>query len=201
MATSPPEPGSVTKAVNGLGGPSGSGGPSVSEDAAVARIRAELERMARAGRQTLGGTALSTGDLVHEAYLKLFGRPAAQPWQSRRHFYGSAARAMEQVLVDAIRRREVERRHAGQVAITPIVLPTGFPESHAGAAIESLAELERIDADAAEVVRLRAIAGLGAAQVATMLGCSLRTAERKWTLARAWLHARMSRRMDSRPPE
>jgi len=191
-----PEPGSVTKAVNGMGGSS-----SVPEDPTVARIRTELERMARSGRQTLGGAGLSTGDLVHEAYLKLFGRPASHPWQSRRHFYGSAVRAMAQVLVDAIRRREVERRHAGRVAKVPIVLPAGFPDSQAGAAIESLAELEQIDPLGAEVVRLRAIAGLSAAQVAEMLGFSHRTAERKWTVARAWLHARMSWRMGSRPPE
>jgi RNA polymerase sigma factor (TIGR02999 family) len=196
MSDRPSEPGSVTRAVNGIGG-----GAAGAEDPTVARIRTELERMARSGRQALGGAALSTGDLVHEAYLKLFGRPASQPWQSRRHFYGSAVRAMEQVLVDALRRRDVERRHAGQVAQVPIVLPTGFPDSQAGTAIESLAELERIDPLGAEVVRLRAIAGLSAAQVAEMLGFSHRTAERKWTVARAWLHARMSWRMVNRPPE
>ncbi len=196
MASVQPEPGSVTRAVNSIG--SGTAG---AEDPTVARIRTELERMARSGRQTLGGVGLSTGDLVHEAYLKLFGRPASQPWQSRRHFYGSAVRAMEQVLVDALRRRDVERRHAGQVAQVPIVLPAGFPDSQAGAAIESLAELEQIDPLGAEVVRLRAIAGLSAAQVAEMLGFSHRTAERKWTVARAWLHARMSLRMGNRPPE
>lgn len=189
------DPGSVTRAVNAMHAGEGAG-----DHASVARIRSELERIARSGRRSLGSAALSTGDLVHEAYLKLFGRPASHPWQSRRHFYGAAARAMEQVLVDAFRRRGVEQRHAGIVAVPDMVLPPGFPSSRVDEALESLRELESVDPLGAEVVRLRAIAGLSAEQVALMLGLSQRTSERKWTVARAWLHARMSLRTDRRPP-
>ena len=174
-------------------------GQAASGDADFARIREELERIARSGRRSLGDAALSTGDLVHEAYLKLFGRPASHPWQSRRHFYGAAARAMEQVLVDAFRRRGVEQRHAAVLAVPDMVLPPGFPSSRVDEALESLRELESVDPLGAEVVRLRAIAGLSAEQVALMLGLSQRTSQRKWTVARAWLHARMSLRTEHRP--
>lgn len=196
MSTPPSGPGSVTRAVNLLHGDG-----SAAEPASVARIRSELEHIARSGRRTLGGAPLSTGDLVHEAYLKLFARPPKSPWQSRRHFYGAAARAMEQVLVDALRRRDVERRHAGRIAVPDAALPEGFPQSGAGEALEALGELEAVDPVGAEVVRLRAIAGLSAEQVASMLELSQRTSERKWTVARAWLHARMSLRTNDRPQE
>lgn len=190
-----PGAGSVTRAVNALRVQGRETG-----HATVARIHGELERIARAGRRSLGSAAVSTGDLVQEAYLKLFGRPESHPWQSRRHFYGAAARAMEQVLVDAFRRRGVEQRHAGIVAVPDMVLPPGFPSSRVDEALESLRELESVDPLGAEVVRLRAIAGLSAEQVASMLGLSQRTSERKWTVARAWLHARMSLRTERRPP-
>lgn len=197
MSAPPPGPGSVTRAVNVMHLDA-----SAAEPASVARIRAELEHIARSGRRTLGGGSLSTGDLVHEAYLKLFARPPKSPWQSRRHFYGAAARAMEQVLVDVLRRRDVERRHAGRVALPDAVLPSAMPQSGVGDALdalEALRELESVDPIGAEVVRLRAIAGLSAEQVATMLQLSQRTSERKWKVARAWLHARMSCRMNVRP--
>ncbi|MFB6248738.1 MAG: ECF-type sigma factor, partial [Salinibacter sp.] len=42
---------------------------------------------------------LRTTELVHEAYFKLVDQSAVD-WQNRRHFFGVAARAMRQVLVD-----------------------------------------------------------------------------------------------------
>ena len=53
---------------------------------------------------------------------------------------------------------------------------------------DALSLLECEDAQAAEVVKLRFYAGLNLREVAAALSTSLRTAERNWAYARAWLY-------------
>jgi RNA polymerase sigma factor (TIGR02999 family) len=60
------------------------------------------------------GETITTTDLVHDCWLRLVGQ-GDPGWESRRHFYGAAARAMRNILVERIRRkstlkREVSRR-------------------------------------------------------------------------------------------
>ena len=52
---------------------------------------------------------------------------------------------------------------------------------------EALDELERHDAQAAALVKLRYFAGLGHQEAAEILGISRRAADRLWLLARTWL--------------
>src|SRR5438094_807526 len=66
---------------------------------AAARMAAE------APDHTLQPTAL-----VHEAYLRLVGEDAGQPWNSRGHFFAAAAEAMRRILVDQARRKRAEKR-------------------------------------------------------------------------------------------
>jgi len=53
---------------------------------------------------------------------------------------------------------------------------------------DALQELERHDAQAAELVKLRFFAGLSHQQAAEALGIGRRAADRVWALARAWLY-------------
>ena len=65
----------------------------------------ELRALAHAkmSRQAPGHT-LQTTALVNEAYLKLVG--SNDPgWEGRGHFFGAAAQAMRQILVDQARKR------------------------------------------------------------------------------------------------
>ncbi len=161
---------------------------------AVAVIYAALTAMARDRVRRLGpDREIRTGDLVHEAYLKLFARPADHPWESRSHFFGSAARAMQQVIVDLVRRSEVRRVHGPSLAVSEIALPQPFSSHGIEQLHLALEELDRVDPQAAEVVRVRFFVGLGMEETARVLGLPLRSAQRKWTLARAWLFERMSR--------
>jgi DNA-directed RNA polymerase specialized sigma24 family protein len=52
---------------------------------------------------------------------------------------------------------------------------------------EALVRLERHDARAAEVTRLRLVAGLSVEETAQTLGLTVRTVHREWTYARARL--------------
>lgn len=183
-------PGSITTLVNEL-----SRGAEPRPGPALSSIYEALTTMARERLRRMGGIGeIRTGDLVNEAYLKLFGRPAEQPWESRRHFYGSAARAMQQVLIDLLRRIEVRRLHNPNLAVPSVTLPEPFADRPIADLLEALDALEQVDAQAAEVVRVRFFVGLGMEETARVLGLPLRTAQRKWTLARAWLLDRMKDR-------
>src|SRR5262245_4415790 len=51
------------------------------------------------------GQTLQAAALVHEAYLRLVDRDAAQGWDSRGHFFAAAAEAMRRILVENARRK------------------------------------------------------------------------------------------------
>ena len=53
---------------------------------------------------------------------------------------------------------------------------------------EAVRRLEKRDERMAAIVRLRFFAGLGTAEIATLLGVTDRTVRRDWAVARAWLY-------------
>ena len=65
----------------------------------------ELRRLAQAlTHQLRPGQTLQATALVHETYLRLVGEKDPG-WQGRRHFFGAAARAMRQILIEQARRK------------------------------------------------------------------------------------------------
>src|SRR6202051_3219400 len=62
--------------------------------------------------QTLQATAL-----VHEAYLRLVDVDRAQSWNSRGHFFATAAEAMRRILVDNARRKQSKKRGGDRVLL------------------------------------------------------------------------------------
>src|SRR5215470_6043234 len=64
--------------------------------------------------QTLQATAL-----VHEAYLRLVDTDKVHHWNSRGHFFASAAEAMRRILVDQARRKQADKR-GGRVRRIPL---------------------------------------------------------------------------------
>jgi RNA polymerase sigma factor (TIGR02999 family) len=149
----------------------------------------QLRRMARrflageARRQTLDTTAL-----VHEAYLKLVGDQDL-PARGRDYFFGAAARAMRQLLVDAARRRG-RRRHGG--GERPLSLSAADPaapmvEADVLEVDEALGRFATGYPRQAQVVECRFFGGLSVEETAAVLAISPRTVKRDWLLAQAWL--------------
>ncbi len=137
-----------------------------------------------AAGQTLQATAL-----VHEAYLRLVGPGPGPNWEHRGHFFAAAAEAMRRILVDRARDRRRQKRGGDRKRVR-IDLDSLFdapPDDDLLALDEALAMLAVEDPAGAELVRLRAFAGLTLAEAAEVMGLSQRTAERYWTFARAWL--------------
>lgn len=153
----------------------------------------ELRRLARAhgaqhgASETLAGTAL-----VHEAYFKLVDADQRLDFDSRAHFFSAASRAIRQIIVDAARTRQRQKRGGGHRPVRLADAPTLAADSAPEAVLaldEALARFEVLDARAARVVECRYFAGLSIAETADILGVSTMTVKRDWTAARAWLHA------------
>lgn len=185
-------------------------GDCVASEALLPLVYEELRRVAASqlAREPAGLTLQPTA-LVHEAYLKLVGKHEVQ-WQGRAHFFGAAARAMRQILVDRARRAGSEKHGGGRArrelgeATLAIVDPTPTPGSSGGvdllrlnAALESL---ELRDSRQAEVVLLRYFAGLSIEQTAESLGVSPATVKTDWTFAKAWLRREMDRSSEADGP-
>src|SRR5438876_11072849 len=76
------------------------------------QVYAELRRLAAAlTGQLRPGQTLQPTALVHEAYLRLV-RNRDPGWEGRRHFFGAAARAMREILIEQARRK-ASRKHGG----------------------------------------------------------------------------------------
>src|SRR5262245_42216454 len=81
-------------------------------------VDAELRQVAAAYRRHDGPDhTLQTTALINEAYVRLVKHSHGN-WQSRKHFYGIAARLMRQILVEHARRHEAEKRGGGRVRVT-----------------------------------------------------------------------------------
>jgi RNA polymerase sigma factor (TIGR02999 family) len=149
----------------------------------------ELRRLAaRQLAQEKPGQTLQATALVHEAYLRLVGVEKAQDWDGRGHFFAAAAEAMRRILVESARRKQ-RLKHGGGRAREPEGSDIAGPERPEGllALDEALGRLAAASPQAAELVKLRAFAGLTNAEAASTLGISPRKATQVWAYARAWL--------------
>lgn len=140
------------------------------------------------------GHTLQPTALVNEAWLRLGG--GQQPaWKNRAHFFTAAAEAMRRILIDSARKRNAARRGGGFQAIElnedELPAPTG-DDGQLLAVHEALDALAAEDASLADLVKLRYFAGMTMAETAEALGIPLRTAERDWKYAKAWLRRKIN---------
>lgn len=130
--------------------------------------------------------------LVHEAFLQL-AQTDAVDWQNRTHFFAIASRAMRRVLIDHARAAKADKRPGGHQQVDLHSYMQVEEQSIDILALnEALDRLADLDPRQAQVVEMRFFAGLSFEEIADVLGISLRTAKRDWTISRAWLHAELS---------
>src|ERR1700757_980929 len=114
------------------------------------RLAAALSARLRPG-QTLQPTAL-----VHEAYLRLV-RVRDPGWQGRRHFFGAAAQAMRQILIEQARRK-ASHKHGGKRQRVELGEGIAYVEPPADdllALDEAIQKLQAQKPHLAEIVMLR----------------------------------------------
>jgi RNA polymerase sigma factor (TIGR02999 family) len=164
------------------------------ESELTAAVYPELRRLARRYLSSeRKDHTLQTTELIHEAWLRLFGAsPIAV--QDRNHLIALMATQMRRALVDYARHRNAQkgpgRALRVSLAATDGVLAT--PDEDVLAIDDALTALEAVDARASKVVELRFFAGLLEAEAAEALGISVSTLKRDWAFARAWLYDRLS---------
>lgn len=147
---------------------------------------------ARMGKLPPGNTLQATA-LVHEAYLRLVGNEESD-WNSRGHFFGAAAEAMRQILVDQVRRKKA-RKHGGdqeRVDADEIDIRIEGPGEDILALNDALERLEAEDPRKGQIVKLRYFAGLNREETAAALGLSVRTVDYEWRYIVARLHRDLS---------
>jgi RNA polymerase sigma factor (TIGR02999 family) len=160
-------------------------------DRLLALLYADLRRIAARYRPA-GERTLDTTSLVHECYLRLANAGELE-LASRKHFFALAARVMRQLVCDYARERLAQKRGGG---IEPLPLadnesPALEQARHCLLVDEALADLLRHDERQARVVECRFFGGLTEQETAEALEISVRSVQRDWQTARAWLAERL----------
>ena len=149
----------------------------------------ELRRLASSVRRGDPSATLNPTALVNEAWIKMAKSPEIAA-TSRLHFKRIAARAMRQILIEAARRRNADKRGGGQD------VTVSFDDSYQKAPScgedllrldRALDELARMNPRQATLVESRFFGGLDIPETATLLSVSEATVLRDWRAAKAWL--------------
>lgn len=183
-ATGNDETGEVTKLLQDL-----RRGRSGALDDLIPLVYNELRQLARHRLRGERDThTLRTTELVHEAYERLVDHHDVE-WNDRSHFFGVAARAMRQVLVEHARAMNAQKRGGtvSSVSLDGTAPATPPPSASVLALDRALERLETLDTRQAKVVEGRFFAGMTVQQTAQMLDVSPSTVKRDWRTARAWL--------------
>jgi len=179
-----PNPGAITRLLHAH-----RDGDRAAFDELVEVLQRELRVMARQQlRRVPPGQTLDTLSLVNEAYLRMIGDVRVD-WQDRAHFFAVVSRAMRWILVDRARRAGAVRRGGGlaSVALDSAVIGFTEPADTVLAIHRALELLETFNARLARLVECRFFAGMSEEEIAEALGISVRTVQRDWMRARAWL--------------
>ena len=152
---------------------------------AAARMAAERSD------HTLQATAL-----VHEAYLRLIGTD--QPWHGRAHFFAAAANSMRQILVNWAESKQALKRggRGRRVEMDDLADSKCWDVDAVLDLDEGLTLLAKLDETAAELVKLRLLAGLSVTEAGEILGLSRTEAYENWKFARAWFAARQAEKTE-----
>ena len=157
--------------------------------------RVEPEPVTLVQYPAIWGRNVSPFCLKLEAWLKLASSPRLGA-TSRLHFKRIAARAMRQVLIEAARRRNADKRGGGAEVMVNFDESTDTPAScsHDLLVLDSaLDELARLHPRQAMMVECRFFGGFDITETAALLEVSEETIFRDWRAAKAWLGQELRR--------
>lgn len=176
-----------------------SGGNQQAAEQLLSLVYTELRRIAahKMAGEAPGNTLQPTA-LVHEAWVKLVGDGHVS-FDNRAHFFSAAAEAMRRILVDSARRRKALRRGgcASREELREYHLVQNGLSDELLAVDEALDLLAKEDPVAANLVTLRYFVGMTMDEAAASMNMPLRSVERIWTYARAWLRRRIGKQLSA----
>jgi RNA polymerase sigma factor (TIGR02999 family) len=125
--------------------------------------------------------------LVNEVYLRFVTQRNVN-WGDPSQLLGLAAQMMRRILVNhAEARNAVKRGPVPKIPLDEAIHSPNEPGLDVLALNDALASLSTIDPEKSRIVELRFFGGLTMQEIATIMGKSLTSVEREWSLARAWL--------------
>jgi RNA polymerase sigma factor (TIGR02999 family) len=171
------------------------GGDRMATDQLMPLVYEELRRLARSylKRERPGHTLQGTA-LVHEAYLRLIDQKQVK-WQNRAHFFAMASQMIRRVLVDYARGQKSAKRGAGapRLSLDEALGISGTTDLDLVALDDALNGLAKLDPAQSRIVDLRFFGGLSIEETSEVVGLSVATVNREWSVARAWLFRQVSR--------
>ncbi len=148
----------------------------------------ELRRRARGELFRHQALTLGATTLLHEAWLRLDGKPLDFGTQAELVAY--AGRVMRGIVIDHVRSRSAQKR-GGDLERIPYETADDLRAMDDGELLrldDALRDLAAADARLAELVELRFFAGLTFSEIAALRGVSERTVQRDWGKARSLLY-------------
>lgn len=131
---------------------------------------------------------LSSSSLVHQAYMRMVDQSQIN-WQGKTHFFAIGATVMRRILVDHARKNRSLKRGGGweRRQLTDEVTFQLSRDEDVMALDELLTTLAELNPRQEKIVELRFFGGMTMGEIATEMGLGLRTAEKEWAMARAWM--------------
>jgi RNA polymerase sigma factor (TIGR02999 family) len=133
--------------------------------------------------------SLQATELIGQTYLRMVAA-RDRDWQSRKHFFAIAARAMRRYLIDHARGRPSSEFVALQGFEN--ILPDDSAKIDLAITVDRLLdEMAETKPEWVMLVEMKFFLGLTDEEAAEAMGVKLRTMQRTWSDARQWLFTRM----------
>ena len=131
---------------------------------------------------------LSSSSLVHQAYVRMVDQSRIDR-QGKTHFFAIGATVMRRILVDHARKVRSLKRGGDweRRQLTDEVTFQLSDDSDVVALDDLLKLLADLNPRQAKIVELRFFGGMTMREIATEMNLGLRTVEKEWAMARAWM--------------
>lgn len=154
----------------------------------------DFHRLARSYlREERDTRKMSPTSLVHEAYIRMADQ-SHLGHRGKTHFFAIGARIMRQLLVDSARYRNAQKRGGDwhRVKLDESLTFDLKQDSQVLELDELLRKLEQLDPRQAKIIELRFFGGMSMKEIACALDTDVRSLDKEWLMARAWLRAELA---------
>lgn len=162
-------------------------------DRLIPLVYDDLRRIARRHVRQWSNLTLDTTGVVHEAYLKM-ARQHSLDANDQAHFMAICSQAMRQFIVNYARAKLTGKRgsDAAFVNIDDVDIPTQAEAEELLMIDQALRSLGEVSPRLVKVFECRYFAGFSEEETSQALDLPLRTVQRDWMRARAWLRDMLS---------
>lgn len=131
---------------------------------------------------------LSSSSLVHQAYMRMVDQSRVN-WQGKTHFFAIGATVMRRILVDHARKKYANKRGGTwqRRELNDEVTFQLHKDDDVVALDDLLTTLASLNPRQAKIVELRFFGGMTMREIASEVNLGLRTVEKEWAMARAWM--------------